>query len=219
MHTSFKSFPLAIAFMLPNLAGADTIEMEEPLAVEGPSVWVQTDPFPKLDFEAPSDAIIGDWNQDGSPDIAVYRVNKADDLANISIFEGAPDGGLYRVVEISRGFLAWLEFNGLTPRSETSFSVSSGNMNGRSKWGRETFISYRDGRYVVAGIETWAYDGFVAESSERCSWNLRTGVVERTKGDETSTQSKSTENVGVWDLPISRFPELEERILAVCYAE
>lgn len=119
-----------------------------------------------------NEAIRGDWNQDGFTDVVTFTDPTNEYFATLTIYEGRPDGGLVRVAQLAEAFSNKGD-GGVKNRSETTFEVHEVVMGGRSTWGQETVIAYRNGAYLIAGVDRWGYDGMERESDTRCERHVR----------------------------------------------
>ncbi|WP_411035351.1 FG-GAP repeat protein [Shinella sp. BYT-45] len=139
----------------------------------------------------PADRIIamasGDWNKDGTPDLALVATPGAD---------GADDNGLYVYLakpEANRLTLAlalpnsvWgnLTMSGqepeLTALANGSFTLTTKNEAiGRERWRETLTIAYRNFDFIVAGYTYASYDTIAEDGGENstsdCDLNILTG--------------------------------------------
>lgn len=144
-----------------------------------PAAFAQDDPRPGQLIAV----LTGDWNNDGAPDAAVVQ-RGGDDFADLLVLTGDPVYGLQPYAHIPD-----LVFAGpmggqvprLSARSDTSFSVHSGNTGiGRSAWMQDITIAWRQDGFVVAGFTYTSYDRLDVDAGGTCDVNLLTGGYELT---------------------------------------
>ncbi len=122
------------------------------------------------------DATNGDFNQNGARDLVVLaRTPGSIWDGEIIIFEDHFENDAENMFRL-RGYLTVGRGVGeVKSTSETSFSVTHGNLDGRNSWSEALHLAYRNGEYILAGRTIWSHDGFDEEQAFYCDLNLLTG--------------------------------------------
>ncbi|MDO6583891.1 hypothetical protein Q4543_00005, partial [Salipiger sp. 1_MG-2023] len=168
---------LAAAFYFISGSGAQAAEPDEFAFVTLPEFWVDRSKRWREEQSGDVKSVLKqDWTRDGYDDLAVIKVGSDNFLADLEIYEGSEYGHLRLVARLQDAFRAY-GYGSLTSRSDSSFSVESGVLQGAGQR-YETVIAFRDGDYVIAGFDA---DTIYSEEDwtfQNCSWNLLTGRVE-----------------------------------------
>lgn len=182
---------------------------------ELPSIWVtesdQTKPIEPGDLLG---AVKGDWNSDGLDDFALLRANTEDVYGvSLTIHEAGNRGRLTKVADIS--YPAGVHAK-ITRRSETAFAVSQGNLIGRHDWSTEIIFAFREGNYVIAGINLWEADSMEPGNEKSCEWNLRTGFIIEKHGLDGDNPSKSKKRISPRHALLVDLYDVRERAYKLC---
>ncbi len=134
---------------------------------------------------APIAALSGDWNGDDAAD-AVLLLRAADGMADLVLYQGAPEDGLHPLItlpaSVSAGPLAGSAPT-LEARSDTSFAIVTQQTGfGRTPWTQVVTVAFRNGTYMVAGFDYDFYDRLDLSHYGGCSVNLLTGRFTLTLG-------------------------------------
>lgn len=182
---------------------------------ELPSIWVAESDQPKS--VEPGDligAVKGDWNSDGLDDFALLSVNNEDGYGvRLTVHEAVKLGRLTKVAEISFPY----GVNTLIARrSDTVFAVSTGQRTGRHDWSTEIIFAFREGDYVIAGINLWEADSMEPGNEKRCEWNLRTGLIIEKYGLDGDSPTKSKQRISPQHALLEDFLDVRDRAFQLC---
>lgn len=122
------------------------------------------------------DATNGDFNQNDARDLVVLaRTPGSNWDGELIIFEDYFGNTAENMVRL-RGYLTiGRGIAEVKSTSETSFSVTHGNLDGRNSWSEALNFAFRNGKYVLAGRTISSHDGFDQNLIYYCDLNLLTG--------------------------------------------
>lgn len=135
----------------------------------------------------PADRIIamasGDWNKDGTPDLAVVATPGDDsgDDNGIYVYLAKPEESrLTLALAVPNSVWGSLAMYGQEPvlaaLANGSFTLTTKNdAIGRDRWRQSLTIAYRNFDFIVAGYTYASYDTLDPDSASECDLNVLTG--------------------------------------------
>ncbi|WLR93964.1 hypothetical protein [Shinella zoogloeoides] len=135
----------------------------------------------------PADRIIamasGDWNKDGTPDLAVVATPGDDggDDNGIYVYVAKPEENrLTLALSLPNSVWGSLTLYGqepeLTALANGSFTLTTKNDSiGRERWRQSLTIAYRNFDFIVAGYTFSSYDTTDPDAGAECDLNVLTG--------------------------------------------
>lgn len=136
--------------------------------------------------EFPADRIIamasGDWNKDGTPDLAVVATPGGGDEDNgIYVYLAKPEENrLTLALSVPNSVWGNLTMYGQEPEvtalANGSFTLATKNdAVGRDRWRQSLTIAYRNFDFIVAGYTYVSYDTLDPNNAAECDLNVLTG--------------------------------------------
>ncbi|MFK0163961.1 hypothetical protein [Rhizobium sp. NPDC090279] len=155
------------------------------------------------------DAAIGDWNEDGKPDLALLVAPASDDQADNSIctyiYLRDDEHSLLKLAASAPNKI-WgsVEPGGLVGQEPSisalpngSIAIASQNDSvGRDRWEQTLTLAYRNSSFVVAGYTYASRDTLEPDSSHSCDYNVLTGKV--TKDGKALRADARTVSIQDW---------------------
>ena len=135
----------------------------------------------------PADRIIamasGDWNKDGTPDLAVVATpgDEGGDDNGIYVYVAKPEENrLTLALSLPNSVWGSLTLYGqepeLTALANGSFTLTTKNDSiGRERWRQSLTIAYRNFDFIVAGYTFSSYDTTDPDAGAECDLNVLTG--------------------------------------------
>ncbi|NLS20845.1 hypothetical protein HGP16_30520 [Rhizobium sp. P40RR-XXII] len=155
------------------------------------------------------DAAIGDWNEDGKPDLALLMApasgDQADNQIGIDIYLRDDEHSLLKLAASAPNKIWGSVEPGGTVGQEPSISalpngsiaiVSQNDAIGRDRWQQTLTLAYRSNNFVVAGYTYDSFDTLEPDNSHSCDYNVLTGKV--TKDGKTLKAEARTVSIQDW---------------------
>ncbi|WP_077961553.1 hypothetical protein [Ensifer adhaerens] len=127
-------------------------------------------------------AAIGDWNKDGSQDLAliVRPTEGSDDDNGVYLYLAGDDGALTLKSSITNKVWGQFELAGQSPSiaalpSGSLLITSHNDAVGRDRWEQKLTVAYRNFEFVVAGYTYSSYDTLDPDNTSQCDLNVLTG--------------------------------------------
>jgi hypothetical protein len=127
------------------------------------------------------DAAVGDWNRDGTPDLALLAVGDEPSETGLYIYLRDPERG---ILDLALGLPGKIwggrDFYGqepsITALPNGSLAIKTQNFAiGRERWEHTLSVAYRNERFQVAGLTFSSFDTLQEYAAVACDLNLRTG--------------------------------------------
>ncbi|WP_104665698.1 hypothetical protein [Ensifer adhaerens] len=127
-------------------------------------------------------AATGDWNKDGSPDLAliVRPAEGSDEDNGVYLYLAGDDGALTLKSAIANKVWGQFALAGQAPSiaalpSGSLLITSHNDAVGRDRWEQKLTVAYRNFEFVVAGYTYASYDTLDPDNTSQCDLNVLTG--------------------------------------------
>lgn len=158
-------------------------------------------PAAPMAADFPADRIVamasGDWNKDGSADLAVIATpgdDSGDDNGLYIYLAETNENRLTLALSLPNSVWGDLTMSGREPElaalANGSFTITTKNDSvGRDRWRQSLTVAYRNFDFIVAGYTYSSYDTLDPNASAECDLNVLTGKG-KTSGGPVSGQAQ-----------------------------